>query len=113
VILWEVATGRKLQTIQGGHTQIISRVAMSPDGKHVVTGSCDKTAILWEAATGKKLKTFQGHTSDVLDVALSADGKHVRCCQWQPVAAGTISRPVAGAAHRRAWSCFVWPTFSA
>ena len=50
---------------------------LSADGKHVVTGSCDKTAILWEAATAKKLQTFQGHTSDVLDVALSADGKQV------------------------------------
>jgi hypothetical protein len=34
-------------------------VAVSADGRKVVTGSHDMTAILWDAATGKKLKTFQ------------------------------------------------------
>ena len=53
-------------------------VALSGDGKHVLTGSGDKTAILWEAASGKKLQTFQGHTDSVKSVALSGDGKHVR-----------------------------------
>src|SRR5262250_452421 len=46
--------------IQTGHTQRITSVALSADGKLVLTGSWDKTAILWQTASGKKLQTFQG-----------------------------------------------------
>jgi WD40 repeat protein len=52
-------------------------VAFSADGKHVLTGSGDHTAILWDAQTGQKLRTFQGHTDPVYAVAFSPDGKHV------------------------------------
>jgi WD40 repeat protein len=31
-------------------------VAFSPDGKQVLSGSSDRTAILWDAAAGKKLR---------------------------------------------------------
>jgi WD40 repeat protein len=52
-------------------------VALSADGKRVLTGSGDKTAILWDAATGKQQQVFEGHVSYVFDVALSADGAKV------------------------------------
>jgi WD40 repeat protein len=52
-------------------------MALEGDGKHLVTGSEDKTAILWETSTGKMLATFQGHSGWVLSVALSGDGKYV------------------------------------
>jgi WD40 repeat protein len=74
-ILWDTATGKQLQSFQG-HSAKHGSVALSADGKKVVTGSADKTAILWEADTGKKLQTFD--TSwPVMSVALSADGKHL------------------------------------
>ena len=60
-----------------GHTNVVRSVALSRDGKHVLTGSDDNTAILWEAASGKKIQTFEGHTGPVMSVALSGDGKHV------------------------------------
>ena len=55
----------------------LTSMALSGDGKHLVTGSFDKTAILWEAASGKKLQTFVGHTDSVLSVAISGDAKYV------------------------------------
>jgi WD40 repeat protein len=72
--LWETATGKRLQTFEG-HTQPVLSVALSADGKQVLTGSEDRTAILWDAAGGKKLWTFQGHRAEIIGVALSADGK--------------------------------------
>ena len=60
-----------------GHTLLVRAVAHSSDGKRVVTGSADKTAILWDAASGKKLQTFPGHTGEIWSVALSGDGKLV------------------------------------
>jgi len=62
--------------LQTGHTQRVTSVAMSGDGKLVATASWDRTATLWETASGRKLQTFQG-TESVTSVALSGDGKFV------------------------------------
>ena len=53
-ILWEAASGKKLQTFRG-HTEGVRSVALASDGKHVWTGSTDRTARLWDAASGKEL----------------------------------------------------------
>src|SRR5215471_10029482 len=45
-ILWDRASGKTLRTFQG-HTDAVTSVALSRDGKHILTGSYDKTAILW------------------------------------------------------------------
>jgi len=90
-ILWEVATGRELRTL-GGHSDLPYRgsVAYSADGTMFATslpasmpppsGNTVKrwdinTIKLWEAATGRELRTLSGHSSTVLSVAFSADGK--------------------------------------
>jgi WD40 repeat protein len=65
-----------LQTLQG-HTGWVKSVAFSPDGKHVVSGSNDKTIQIWEAGTGAVLQTLQGHTDWVRSVAFSPGGQHV------------------------------------
>lgn len=63
--------------LQLGHTNGITSVALSGDGKHAVTGAFDNMAILWRAADGKKLQTYRGHTSWITFVAVSGDGKMV------------------------------------
>jgi WD40 repeat protein len=53
-------------------------VAFSPDGKHIVSGSSDKTIRLWDAETGEMLQPpLEGHEDWVLAVAFSPDGKHI------------------------------------
>jgi WD40 repeat protein len=44
----------KLPLTFKGHTASVSCVAISPDGKHIVSGSGDKTIKLWDVKTGKK-----------------------------------------------------------
>lgn len=61
--------------VQTGHTSWVTSVALSGDGRRVLTGSSDQTAILWDAVSGTKLRTFQGHTAGVTSVALSGDGR--------------------------------------
>src|SRR3954454_14955838 len=63
--------------LQTGHTDRVTSVALSSDGKYLVTGSHDQSAILWDATSGKKLQAFIGHTREVMSVAMSADGKQV------------------------------------
>ncbi|MEH2455278.1 TIR domain-containing protein [Nostoc sp.] len=52
-------------------------IAITPDGKTVVSGSEDKTLKVWDLATGQCQATFEGHTNSVLVVAITPDGKTV------------------------------------
>jgi len=52
-------------------------VALSPDGRRVVTGSDDRTARVWDAATGKELFHLKGQRDGIFAVAFSPDGLHI------------------------------------
>ena len=84
-ILWDTQTGTDIQTFKG-HGQRIISVALSVNGKRVVTGSLDKTAILWSTDTGKPLQTFKKHTEGISSVALSVDGKQLLTGSWDSTA---------------------------
>jgi WD40 repeat protein len=60
-----------------GHTESVTGVAFSADGRLAVTGSSDRTARLWDVASGQELKRFAGHEGGVWAVALSPDGKRL------------------------------------
>ena len=63
--------GKLLLGLWNGHDKRVSAVAYAPDGKHVLTGSFDKTARLWDPQTGAKGIVFAGHTDSVTSVAFS------------------------------------------
>ena len=65
-----------------GHTDAVSSVAFSSDGKYVVSASRDKTVRLWDVAGGQEVKKMEGHTDAVTSVAFSSDGKYVVSASW-------------------------------
>jgi WD40 repeat protein len=68
--------------VQRGHggSNAITSLAWSADGRYLLTGSWDYTAILWDAATHKQLRRFSGHTAGITSVALSTDGRRAYTC---------------------------------
>ena len=53
-------------------------MALSADGKRIVSASADKTVKVWDAQTGQAPLTLKGHTDGVNSVAVSADGVLIR-----------------------------------
>ncbi|MBW4464529.1 MAG: WD40 repeat domain-containing protein [Pegethrix bostrychoides GSE-TBD4-15B] len=64
--------GSCLQTLSG-HGGGIWSVALSLDGRLLVSGSQDQTLKLWDAASGNLLATLSGHQSWIRAVAISPD----------------------------------------
>ena len=63
--------------MEKGHLSPVNSVAISPDGKYIVSGSIDKTIKIWDIKTGECLKTLEGHSLSVESVAISLDGKYI------------------------------------
>jgi WD40 repeat protein len=57
------------------HTDYVTSVAFSPDGKILASASHDATVKLWDVDRGRQIATLRGHQFWVLDVAFSPDGK--------------------------------------
>jgi WD40 repeat protein len=45
--VWDVESGRELRTLEG-HSNLVSGVAVTPDGKLAVSASWDKTLKVWD-----------------------------------------------------------------
>ncbi len=55
----------------------MSCLAITPDGKYIVSGSRDKTIKIWEFLSGQLIRTLTGHEHWVLSVAISPNGKYI------------------------------------
>lgn len=62
---------------QTGHALSIWGLAFSHDGRYLLTGAMDMSAVLWDAKTGRQLRVLRGHTGVITSVAFSPDDKHV------------------------------------
>ncbi|MDQ2099173.1 MAG: serine/threonine-protein kinase [Tychonema bourrellyi B0820] len=58
-----------------GHSNAVTSVAFSPDGKTLASGSEDKTIEMWKLDAGKRWYTLTGHSDWVTCVAFSPDGR--------------------------------------
>ncbi|MGH7598278.1 MAG: hypothetical protein ACREOI_18135, partial [bacterium] len=65
--------GPLLRTLEG-HTDRVYRVAITPDGKHIVSASGDNTIKVWDLISGQMLRTLTGYGSWINGIALTLDG---------------------------------------
>ncbi len=91
-ILWDAETGQRLRDFKG-HSDSVYCVALSPDGRQVLTQDSIRV-ILWDAETGGKLRQFEGHSAAPAWLALNSDGRLVltgshdgTVCIWDAEAA--------------------------
>jgi WD40 repeat protein len=57
VALLEVSTGRRLSTLRGLSSVLLS-LAFSPDGQRLATGSLDDQVLLWHLPTGREIASY-------------------------------------------------------
>jgi WD40 repeat protein/tRNA A-37 threonylcarbamoyl transferase component Bud32 len=80
--LWEVKTGKLLATMHG-HTNQVTRLVFSPDGKRMLTASMDRSVRVWDASPeqagrdSEALLVLRGHTGWVEHAAFSPDGRRI------------------------------------
>ncbi len=55
--MWDLESGGVLRTLEG-HSDSVSGVAVSPDGKRAASASDDQTLKVWDLDTGIALATF-------------------------------------------------------
>jgi WD40 repeat protein/predicted Ser/Thr protein kinase len=73
--LWDVARGKIVRKFTG-HTDLEIGLAVSPDGKRILSWGRDATLRLWDVETGKELKKLEGH-ADKAEGVFSPDGKKI------------------------------------
>jgi len=66
-------------TISSPHSNQVRSVDFSPNGRHILSGSWDKTIKLWDVRSGRLLRTLQGHSGGVESVAFLPDGQNPLC----------------------------------
>jgi WD40 repeat protein len=71
--VWNLGDGRQI-AVAKGHSDGVSALAVSPDGRMVATGSGDSTVRVWSLPDGKPIAVLAGHRGSVSCVLFTPDG---------------------------------------
>jgi WD40 repeat protein len=78
VRLWDAAAGQvRFEQAAPGKGSTFLCVALSLDGKALAAGRDDGHTYLWDTADGKLCRRLQGHTSAVVSLAFTPDGREL------------------------------------
>jgi WD40 repeat protein len=72
--VWEVASGNKVQGIQG-QAGVLSALAWSPDGRMLVVGFGDSTIHAFDTTSWQQVHRLVGHQGSIGCLAFSPDGR--------------------------------------
>jgi WD40 repeat protein/beta-lactamase regulating signal transducer with metallopeptidase domain len=82
IAFWNPKTGDQERVLRG-HTERVDALAISRDGRSLVSGCYDRLVKVWDVASGKEQLTLKGHQNLVSAVAIRPDGKLVASADFQ------------------------------
>ncbi len=74
ISLWSVETGEQLEQTRAQRTAVLA-MAISPDGKTLLSGGEDAGLNIWDWRTGEYQATFLEHSKSITSLAISSDSK--------------------------------------
>src|SRR6266404_7938001 len=77
--VWELSTGQALMSILQGHTGPINAIALSPDGRRIVSASDDASIRVFDSDKGEPCTLPLRLSNRIFSVAVSQDGALVAC----------------------------------
>lgn len=77
--LWDVATLQRQRQLTG-HRSTVTCLAVSADGRLLLSGSRDRTVRVWTLPDGGAVAGYQWEVGPVLDVAIAPDGQTAAAC---------------------------------
>ncbi len=81
VRLWSTKAGKCIRTLEG-HSNVVSSVKISANGREAISGSDDKSVRIWDLNTGRNTNTLKGHSMSVGTVLYSPCGKLIVSGSW-------------------------------
>jgi WD40 repeat protein/GTPase SAR1 family protein/DNA-directed RNA polymerase subunit RPC12/RpoP len=72
----ERTRAKHIATLEG-HTGNVNAVAVTQDGRHILSASGDSTLGFWDRESGERISTLIGHTGYVQGIAVTSDGRRV------------------------------------
>lgn len=86
VRVWDVQSGKEVLTLGDHQADIVTSVAFSPDGRHILTTGCClyAEALVWDARSGAHVASLLGHEESpqeggggIRSAAFSPDGRYI------------------------------------
>ncbi len=76
ILFWDIASLQLVGEPWAAHTNYVSSIAYSPDGKILASAGYDQNVILWDVATGEPIgQPLAEHKNPIIGIAFSKDGK--------------------------------------
>ncbi|KAG2344619.1 WD40 repeat-like protein [Suillus weaverae] len=113
--VWNLKSGKQIGEDWRDGESGVGSIALSPNGKKVVSGSEDGAVRLWDIGTCKVITKWTGHTQDVVSVCWSRDGRRVlsgsndgTARQWDVEKGKTILELIE-TGHNQVWAVVYSP----
>jgi WD40 repeat protein len=68
-----------------GHDGMVTACVVTPDGRHIVSASEDKTLKVWDLESGRALATLESHADKVIACAVTPDGRCIVSASWDGI----------------------------